>query len=423
MTRASQGRRATLALALGSLVFCVAVAEFVLRHFVPLDTGSSHQFRIPDPLYGWVLQPAASYVNASADDRPRVTYNARGFRDVERDHAKPAGVFRIVVLGDSYMEGYSLELEDSFHRRLEALARESGRDVEVVNLGVGGYGTLQESLILEHEGWKYDPDLVLLAFYPSNDLRNNSLELETMLSDAKRKRAKLKSSARPFLVPGPAGEWQLTQVDYEASVRRYEKALARQQRRSRRLEARSALVRASKAAIERVEDALEELGDEAASSEREGDELAARRRELAAVGAYYCEEPAEYARAWQITDRIFERMKRAADARGVPLLVFSTPAKHEVDPATRDAMRAEVFDPDAFCLEEARPIQRLAALLRERDIDFVDLLPRFRQAARSDGELLFGVLDAHWSPAGSALAAGVVWEALAERVRLPASGS
>jgi hypothetical protein len=48
--------------------------------------------------------------------------------------------------------------------------------VEVLNFGVSGYGTGQEFLQLKRV-WKYDPSIVLLAFYPGNDVFNNHPQL------------------------------------------------------------------------------------------------------------------------------------------------------------------------------------------------------------------------------------------------------
>ena len=51
--------------------------------------------------------------------------------------------------------------------------------VEVINFGVSGFGTIQEWQMLEHYVGDYAPDLVLLAFLPGNDVRNNSRQLES----------------------------------------------------------------------------------------------------------------------------------------------------------------------------------------------------------------------------------------------------
>ena len=75
--------------------------------------------------------------------------NADGFRDRPYSRRKPAGVTRIVVLGDSIGFGYCndktvLPIEATFPKPLEAeLERDPGA-VEVLNFSVSGYDTLQE---------------------------------------------------------------------------------------------------------------------------------------------------------------------------------------------------------------------------------------------------------------------------------------
>src|SRR5258708_25906699 len=76
-----------------------------------------------------------------------------------------------------------VELEQAFWallpKKLEACGFAAGRRVEAVNFGVSGYGTANELLTLRTRVWQYSPDLVLLAFFPGNDVRNNSRALET----------------------------------------------------------------------------------------------------------------------------------------------------------------------------------------------------------------------------------------------------
>ena len=64
-----------------------------------------------------------------------------------------------------------MELEQIFASLLES---RSGH-YEIVNLGVEGYGTDQELLLLEHEGLAYSPDVVVLNFCIDNDSINNGL--------------------------------------------------------------------------------------------------------------------------------------------------------------------------------------------------------------------------------------------------------
>ena len=79
--------------------------------------------------------------------------NSKGVRsDREIPYEKPAGVKRIVVLGDSYGMGYEVTLEDSFLGVMERRLQESGIEAEVVNLSVSGHGTAEELITLKEEG-------------------------------------------------------------------------------------------------------------------------------------------------------------------------------------------------------------------------------------------------------------------------------
>jgi hypothetical protein len=53
-----------------------------------------------------------------------------------------------------------------------------GKRVEAMNFGVDGYGTAQEMLTLQRKVWAYSPDIVVLAMFLGNDIRNNSVALE-----------------------------------------------------------------------------------------------------------------------------------------------------------------------------------------------------------------------------------------------------
>lgn len=61
--------------------------------------------------------------------------------------------------------------------RLQQCPSMSGRRVEVINFGVSSYGTAQELLTLRHKVWAYSPDVVLLAFTTTNDIKDNSRAL------------------------------------------------------------------------------------------------------------------------------------------------------------------------------------------------------------------------------------------------------
>lgn len=100
-----------------------------------------------------------------------VSINSHGFRDPEYPIEKPAGEYRVMLLGDSLTLGWGAAAEDIFATRLqEALARViaacgAGRSVRVINTGVGNYNTDQEVSFFEARGRAFDPDLVILNYF------------------------------------------------------------------------------------------------------------------------------------------------------------------------------------------------------------------------------------------------------------------
>jgi hypothetical protein len=97
--------------------------------------------------------------------------NALGFRD-PRDYSidKPPNTFRILVLGDSVTFGHGALFETTYPYLLEQRLKawRPGINWEVWNLGVPGYNTAQELAYLHEAGPRYQPDLVIVGFYPND---------------------------------------------------------------------------------------------------------------------------------------------------------------------------------------------------------------------------------------------------------------
>lgn len=111
------------------------------------------------PDLAYVPKPGASGVVG----RVPVTINSHGFRDREFTTAKPAGVRRIVALGDSITFGDGLPVEQTFPKQLEILLSGSQPHTEVLNLGVGGYDVIDEVAFLELVGLAFAPDVVVVG--------------------------------------------------------------------------------------------------------------------------------------------------------------------------------------------------------------------------------------------------------------------
>ncbi len=137
-------------------------------------------FMTRDKYTGTVLLPGASgWFRKEGEAYVRI--NSDGWRDRERSQVKPENTLRIAILGDSFTEARQVPLENTFasvtERELRGCQALAGRKVEVLNFGVSGYGTAQELITLRRHVWDYSPDIVLLAAFLGNDIKNNSREV------------------------------------------------------------------------------------------------------------------------------------------------------------------------------------------------------------------------------------------------------
>ena len=134
----------------------------------PGHERTGHRY-LYDELLGWRNIPNWQ---ATTNGNP-LTINSRGLRDSEHAYEKPAGTRRVLVLGDSYAWGYGVGDDETFSARLETQFTARGEPIEVINTGVSGWGTDQQLLYLREEGFRYQPDVVVLAFFIGNDCDNN----------------------------------------------------------------------------------------------------------------------------------------------------------------------------------------------------------------------------------------------------------
>lgn len=94
--------------------------------------------------------------------------NSQGFRgNREYSLKKPSNIFRIIVLGDSVVLGHGVADDKTFSAVLEKKLSQERR-TEVINMGVSGFGTAEELIQFRNTGLKYDPDLVIIGYFPND---------------------------------------------------------------------------------------------------------------------------------------------------------------------------------------------------------------------------------------------------------------
>jgi len=114
-----------------------------------------------DPELGWVYSP-----NRTSDF---YSTNSRGLRGGREYAPKPAaGVVRVAAFGDSFVFANEVTDQEAWSIQAEQLAPR----VEVLNYGVGGYGTDQALLLYRRRGQELAPQVVVLGF-PEVDLPRN----------------------------------------------------------------------------------------------------------------------------------------------------------------------------------------------------------------------------------------------------------
>lgn len=119
------------------------------------------------------VRPNSDYWMTSVDGSWNFITNNRGFRNKKNfSYSKPQNTLRVLSLGDSHTQGYEVRQDFTFSAVLERFLALNVGPAEVINAGVSGFSTAEELVLLENEGAKYLPDVVILGFF-ANDFEDN----------------------------------------------------------------------------------------------------------------------------------------------------------------------------------------------------------------------------------------------------------
>lgn len=345
-----------------SSALALALGEVALRRLAPQPLDAAYVW--PDGTLRHL--PSFCYTYTRQEFSNAVSYNALGLRGREVSPTPAPGTLRLAFLGDSFVEGKQVGEDEVFTSRLEQLAAESGRELEIINGGVGGYGTSDELLLWERVIAPLRPHLVLVGFFP-NDVRNN---LERGWFELRAGR--VLQVREP---PRPRVRWL-----YETQ---------------KSLVARLHLAYLLKSAL---------LGAEAPDP---------RRGTLVEDEEVFAIRPsARIERGWALTLALLAELKRRVAAAGGRFAVVVFPTRFQVDAALWRAQAGRLgLDPAAFELEA--PQRRLGEWAEREDVQLIELLADFRAANQQNS--FYYRIDAHWNATGHRLAAGVLWRELLGR--------
>jgi hypothetical protein len=385
----------------------------------------------PHPLFGWWHIPHSGGIFHSDfnEFEAEVRINARGLRDREIGYDNPTGAIRVLSLADSFGEALQVDLEDTYHKQLETLMANSlDRPVEVLNAGVGGWGTDQEAIFYVAEGFRYDPDLVLLAFFIRNDAVNSYGPLEiTRNGGVQEKQFFTLSPAGELILPhlGPeSGEQSEVEdsqwtgdprptlnhpPDVGSDLSNPEAPFLSLSDGLWRV---SALYRFLAPYLRDVPAVVQYLGP---SGILGGEGVIRAGHPTTPIPFLVYQTPAEerFEAAWALSEAIIARMQIEVESRGAKLAVVIVGAPEQIYPlewerilAANPTMQTLSWDLDA-------PNRRLVEFLNTEGIAYLDLLPIFRLAAsQPDMASLHFRHDQHWTVAGHRLAAEAIHDFL-----------
>ncbi len=147
---------------------CVGVllVEFLVHAFVPVTYNDN----MYNPDFHHTFIPQIKRVKHYPMYSTLLRTNSKGFRGPGWSYEKSQGSKRILVLGDSVTANVAAADELMYTTILQnELNKNRTQQWEVINRGIEGWGTDNEYLYLIKEGYKYQPDVVVLEFTVGND--------------------------------------------------------------------------------------------------------------------------------------------------------------------------------------------------------------------------------------------------------------
>jgi len=152
------------------VVFSVTfgLIEIAFRFFPP--TGIFHPGYTFDPILGYRFKSYSQIIYNKTNGLVKNTTNKYGFVDKDHSEIKPNHQFRVVFLGDSYVEGLSVPSEKHFFRILPGSIAD--HSIEYFGMGMSGFGTVHS--YINSMKWLdiFDFDLVVYVFV-ENDIGDN----------------------------------------------------------------------------------------------------------------------------------------------------------------------------------------------------------------------------------------------------------
>ncbi len=363
-----------------STLAALLAAEAITRLVLPQDMGSIVNIYVQDEALQYRYQPDARARQKSPEYDVEIVTSSLGFRDGEYSAAKPPGVCRALLVGDSFSVGHGVPVDAGYAERLEqglnAAVTGAAQPWEIVNASVSGYHLYHYMKSIEIYARRFDVDLVIVGFFVGNDFGGHDASARREIRNG-------------FLGRYERGIRDVEQVGLGVRVRRWLTPV--REWLATRSHLYVLLVRSTFPALAR-------LGlvdpDNAAGLDR------------------YALEPNPRVEAWfAATDDLLARTKTAAGDAGADLLFVVVPEPFQIDAAAWDRAVAQSGRGAATVAPDA-PNLRLRQMLERHAIDYLDLYSVLRDGR---GVAAYFPRDGHWNEVGHDAAARALLPIVAAR--------
>lgn len=408
-----------ITIVLSSIFLSVIISEVFLRVFIPKSIRRSEHHKLfveYDSLLGWKKIPNKQGKHATSEYEIHENINSKGIRGHEYSYGKRDDEYRILILGDSFAEGYTVEFNEVFSEVLKRNLNIKGdKYYEVVNSGTGGYSTDQEYLFFQDEGKKYSPNLTVLMFYQNDVWYNTQSKYWRGYKPVfKLIDGKLRLTNVP--VPKP----KTISASYNKEGDSYQSAAYSEFSINAWFNDNSYLYKLISSQVvnnyyfQRLISKLVQTGDHLSKNNDSANNKKVKDAKVNFVPEEFRVWKKVYSpeirEAWKITEALIVKLKQEADMIGSEFVVFYIPDQSDIYAERwKAAKRKYGLSDEGWSAEQVRI--ELESICRKNVVDFINPAVQFSEEAdrlKKAGKRLYFINDGHWNVDGHKLTGNVL---------------
>jgi len=342
-----------------STAIILGICEVAIRILLPQINDHDVMFQFEKEL-GWEFIPnkKGSIVYDGGIDHS-IQINKEGYRDSSFE--EKTNDTKIMVLGDSFVSNISVEDDEVFTQLIE----NNLTHTSVYNLGVNGYGQVQEYLMLKKWLPEIQPDMIVVLIYLRNDFTDNM-------------------NQTPWLYPRPT-----VVFDTDIPIQIIPPSTNYKKKEALPFYYKSHLYRLVKKSISNIKSASQKETNLHTPPE-----------------VYTCRNPLseETKMMYETMQRLLVEIDAYCKQSDIPIVFALAPSMVQIE----DALWTEVQEFDTTInLQRDLPNKSLLAFAKAHQLQMIDLMPALLTSERK-GIKMYNIQEQHWTAEGNKVVAEVL---------------